>query len=108
MVSLDGRALPAQGVSSAVADVAAAASTTVATARSSLVLGTGAYDGCAAVLGGYTLLYYVLMWFAATVPDDATDGHRTWATRCFMNTGEQAPAFLSAFAAHALFASPAY
>ena len=50
---------------------------------------------------------YGYMWLSASLPSDASENQKTWATRCFLNMHEQAPAFLAAFWTHAIFASPA-
>lgn len=66
-----------------------------------------AWNACVAVQGAWFAVYYLYMFLSASVPKDGSDAQRTWATRCFMNMGEQAPAFLPAFWSHAAFASPA-
>ena len=48
---------------------------------------------------------YGYMWLSASLPSDASENQKTWATRCFLNMHEQAPAFLAAFWTHAIFAS---
>lgn len=64
------------------------------------------YNGCAAVMGGYVMIYYVNMWLSAGTPTDACPAQTTWGNRIFLNMGEQAPAFLTSFWTHAAFASP--
>jgi len=65
------------------------------------------FDGCVAVQGAWLAVYYANMWLSASLPSDASENQKTWATRCFLNMHEQAPAFLAAFWTHAIFASPA-
>ena len=65
------------------------------------------FDGCVAVQGAWLGVYYGYMWLSASLPSDASENQKTWATRCFLNMHEQAPAFLAAFWTHAIFASPA-
>jgi hypothetical protein len=64
------------------------------------------FNGCVAVQGSWLAVYYSYMWLSASVPSDASEKQKTWATRCFLNMHEQAPAFLAAFWTHAIFASP--
>mmetsp|Transcript_29978 Transcript_29978/g.90124 ORF Transcript_29978/g.90124 Transcript_29978/m.90124 type:complete len:213 (+) Transcript_29978:739-1377(+) len=64
------------------------------------------WNGCVGVMGGWLGVYYSYMWLSASVPADGSEAQKTWATRCFMNMGEQAPAFFAAFWTHAVFASP--
>jgi len=85
-------------------DANAVAARDVSTAAAAL---PGAeFDGCVGVMGGWLGVYYTYMWLSASVPSDASDAQKTWATRCFLNMGEQAPAFMAAFWTHAVFASP--
>ena len=65
------------------------------------------FNSCVAVQGAWLGVYYAYMWLSASVPSDASEKQKTWATRCFLNMHEQAPAFLAAFWTHAIFASPA-
>ena len=64
------------------------------------------WNGCVAVQGAWFATYYAYMWLSASVPADGSEAQNTWATRCFLNMGEQAPAFLAAFWSHAVFACP--
>ena len=52
------------------------------------------YNGCAAVMGGYVMIYYVNMWLSAGTPTDACPAQTTWGNRIFLNMGEQAPALI--------------
>ena len=65
------------------------------------------FNGCVAVQGSWLAVYYGYMWLSASLPPDCSKKQETWATRCFLNMHEQAPAFLAAFWTHAIFASPA-
>ena len=65
------------------------------------------FNGCVAVQGSWLAVYYAYMWLSASLPSDCSKKQETWATRCFLNMHEQAPAFLAAFWTHAIFASPA-
>ena len=83
----------------------------VATARAqptmAVKLPGAEFDGCVAVQGSWLAVYYGYMWLSASLPSDCSKKQETWATRCFLNMHEQAPAFLAAFWTHAIFASPA-
>ena len=43
------------------------------------------YNGCAAVMGGYVMIYYVNMWLSAGTPTDACPAQTTWGNRIFLS-----------------------